>query len=469
MRRGPVAAGAAVGLVAAALTFTATTGNTAAPNQIVTFTEAAGVQHVVVLSGEGYVKIARRLAPDCNPTGAEIGVFWQSISAQNGNRTPKVGEVIHVLNASVPPCAPPPSTTTQPTVPPTTTTVPTPTPTPTSSPTTTMPASHDHGGAGLPFINDAKIPTPAAGESRGEAFTVCPVSIDPRYPCQYFGVEPASSSNNGTGAFRTDCQFSHMAYDDPIVYPGQAGKSHLHSFFGNTQMYGNTDLSKITTTGNSTCGGGILNRTGYWVPTMILPDGTPLAPIENQVYYKTGFQGVDGKDIKPFPTGLRMIAGSAASTGPQQYITYDCKDIGGTNGYSIPSCPAGSVLQMHVQFPQCWNGKDLDSADHKAHMTYPTWGPVAGQNGAGCPSTHPVALPEIGFNIWYRVPAGQSSGAWKLSSDRYQGPGGYSGHGDWINGWNTEIMQTWVSRCLNAKFDCGTGPLGDGRLLGVRP
>jgi hypothetical protein len=33
---------------------------------------------------------------------------------------------------------------------------------------------------------------------------------------------------------RTACQFSHMAFDDPIVYPGQPGKSHLHVFFGNT-------------------------------------------------------------------------------------------------------------------------------------------------------------------------------------------------------------------------------------------
>src|SRR5436190_8376748 len=35
------------------------------------------------------------------------------------------------------------------------------------------------------------------------------------------------------GVFATLCRFSHEAPDDPIVYPGQAGKSHLHTFFGN--------------------------------------------------------------------------------------------------------------------------------------------------------------------------------------------------------------------------------------------
>src|SRR5688572_5390432 len=28
---------------------------------------------------------------------------------------------------------------------------------------------------------------------------------------------------NDIGAFRTDCEFSHMNYDDPLVYPGQSG------------------------------------------------------------------------------------------------------------------------------------------------------------------------------------------------------------------------------------------------------
>src|SRR4051812_30942850 len=36
------------------------------------------------------------------------------------------------------------------------------------------------------------------------------------------------------GFFATLCRFSHEAPDDPIVFPGQAGKSHLHTFFGNT-------------------------------------------------------------------------------------------------------------------------------------------------------------------------------------------------------------------------------------------
>src|ERR1700750_1200182 len=34
--------------------------------------------------------------------------------------------------------------------------------------------------------------------------------------------------------FVGSCTFSHMAMDDPIVYPRQPGASHDHSFVGNT-------------------------------------------------------------------------------------------------------------------------------------------------------------------------------------------------------------------------------------------
>ena len=44
----------------------------------------------------------------------------------------------------------------------------------------------------------------------------------------------AQPAGETVGAFRFICQASHEAYNDPIVFPGQPGKSHLHTFFGNT-------------------------------------------------------------------------------------------------------------------------------------------------------------------------------------------------------------------------------------------
>jgi Domain of unknown function (DUF1996) len=261
------------------------------------------------------------------------------------------------------------------------------------------------------------------------------------------------------GAFRTSCQFSHMNFDDPIVFPGQPGKAHLHAYFGNTQVNAYTTTDSIHTTGNSTCRGGIVNRSAYWVPAVLDPSGAPVKPHSAQIYYKTGYEGVRPGSVRVFPRGLRMIAGDAKSKGPEQERAYwSCETYGG-HPRAIPDCQAGDRVVMMVQFPQCWNGVDLDSADHKSHMSYPASG--------GCPATHPVAIPEITFNIYYDVPPGTRSSDWRLSSDMYDPslPGGYSAHGDWFEGWDRMVAATFVKYCDQGSNDCHSHLLGDGRAL----
>jgi Domain of unknown function (DUF1996) len=98
---------------------------------------------------------------------------------------------------------------------------------------------------------------------------------------------------DGTGAFRTVCGYSHMNFDDAIVFPGQPGASHLHVYFGNTQVDASTTISVLPTRGNSTCRGGIANRSAYWVPAVIdTRTGAPVKPLGAHVYYKSGYQGL---------------------------------------------------------------------------------------------------------------------------------------------------------------------------------
>ena len=37
--------------------------------------------------------------------------------------------------------------------------------------------------------------------------------------------------------------------------------------------------------------------------------------------------------------------------------------------------------------------------------------------------------------------------AWRLSSDTYSGPAGYSGHADWWNGWHAPTFQRMLDNC----------------------
>jgi hypothetical protein len=341
----------------------------------------------------------------------------------------------------------------------------------TTSTTTTAPSGHgDHSGGQEdcvigqmgthgPCIDQSAIPAPRAGFSD--------IRID--------RISEVTRLNGEPGAFRTRCDFSHMNYDDPVLYLNQPGRAHLHSFFGNTRANAFSTTQSLMTQGNSTCSGGILNRSSYWVPTMIESrTGRPITPNDDrgrynsdlEIYYKLGYQGVESNEVRSFPDGIQIIAGNLASaTSPTNgsRVKYWCEGSVDTDrtrnleGYGIPRCTQGQVLVMHIDFPQCWDGVNLRSSNGRSHMAYGEW-------GVGCPSTHPVGLPSLAMFVRYRVQSGDTS-SWRLSSDKYSnGPGGYSGHADYIFAWPNKTFDTVVNRCYRTLLDCGY-QLGDGTGL----
>ena len=262
-----------------------------------------------------------------------------------------------------------------------------------------------------------------------------------------------------SGAFREPCMFSHMNFDDPIAYPGQPGKSHLHVFMGNSAADASSTGDSMVSTGGSTCTGGTLNRSGYWQPAMVdIRTGQPIVPRDGSMYYKVSYFNVPAASIRAFPKGLRMIAGDASLTTNAGGMAHFACMTNGSWQNTIPNCALGDTLMANVTFPQCWDGINLDSPDHKSHMAY-------GVAGQGCPSDHPVALPEISIRFDYMVTDANTSTNWRLSSDNYAGPGGYSLHADWYNGWDAATNQEFVTNCLNASMDCHDYLLGDGRIL----
>ncbi|HEX8867308.1 MAG TPA: DUF1996 domain-containing protein, partial [Lentzea sp.] len=179
--------------------------------------------------------------------------------------------------------------------------------------------------------------------------------------------------------FLADCQLSHRLPDDPIVLPNLPGASHSHDFFGNHSTNArSTQQSLEGQTGN--CNPAV-DISSYWVPTMYRND-TAIAPAIITFYYLG--EGVNNPAaIQPTPYGLKIVAGNAKATGDADSIArWSCLHAGQVNpSKNFVECPAGTMLETYLDFPQCWNGRDLDSADHKSHMAYP----VAG----GCPSSHP--------------------------------------------------------------------------------
>lgn len=307
------------------------------------------------------------------------------------------------------------------------------------------PVTSQHGGT-YPTVDLTKIPLGLKGQS---------------------SIMIASSTDLGDpsdiGAFRIPCRYAKMAFNDPIVYPGQSGKSHLHTFFGNVDVNANSTVDSIANSGNSTCAGGIANRSSYWVPSLInTRTGEPLVPTTALWYYKTGYEGVAPSAVKRVPSGLRMISGDMHATSSQYGLSWECSTSYLTRKSTIPTdCPVGNYILMSVHFPQCWDGKNLDSPDHKSHMAFGLGGTK------GCPATHPVPLPVISLNIHYDVTAENVNDVknWRLSSDHDGNPSGLSIHGDFFEGWNKTVAQTFVDNCLVKSKDCHGYLLGNGTML----
>ena len=309
-----------------------------------------------------------------------------------------------------------------------------------------------HQHTQLPYIDNSKIPAPSIG------FSTARIKASTEAPKQ---------NTNGTGQFRITCEPSNMNYDDPIVYAGQKGASHLHTYFGNTAVNFASTQASIEATGNSTCSGGTANRTGYWVPAVIdTKDGTPLKPSKILVYYKNDI--IPFGNVQPYPAGLRMVSGDMRATEPQNGMDWGCYTPSGQElrSKSIPAdCPVNGIVEATINFPMCWNGKDLDSPDHKSHMATRVWNNVKRVNE--CPASHPVLLPSLTEKVQYRVTEAGSTARWRLSSDNYgtEKPGGYSIHADWFNGWDAKVQETWINNCIRANKDCHGNLLGDGTTL----
>ncbi len=289
-------------------------------------------------------------------------------------------------------------------------------------------------------------------------------------------IEPSNDTYPPSGGeFRIGCQVSHMSNDDPLVYPNQQGAAHHHTFFGNTSLNYKSNLNTLSSTGNSTCHGGIANRSAYWVPSMIdTSTNTPVVPDDTGFYYKHG--SIDGSLIQVPPKGLRMIAGNAKAT-TEEDSGYKFSCLPGPNSTrktwpwkaGIPKgadCEAGDKLVFSINFPQCWDGKNLDSPNHKDHMAFPSHRRDVLPDFY-CPATHPVAIPHITVNVNFNITKSNSTANWRLASDNYPNtlPGGFSGHADWVNGWDETVMAGIIKNCINAKRDGHSHLLCDGRTL----
>jgi hypothetical protein len=258
-------------------------------------------------------------------------------------------------------------------------------------------------------------------------------------------VEPVTATHRGE--FLVECAFSHRAKDDPIVFPGQPGQSHSHEFFGNTSTDADSTLRSLRAAGTS-CRLD-QDKAAYWVPTLFRGD-EPLTPLGAKAYYRPAIGG-DADEVQPYPEGLKMLAGDAHTTSaqPTSIVGWTCGDRPGDNPGdlqpTIPTCSPDLPISLQLNFPDCWDGHNLDSEDHRSHVAYSRKGI--------CPDSHPVNMPQLLLIVRWNV--GGDSSHLRLASG-----GQITAHGDFMNAWDPARLDEEVRVCLRRNVYCGTGVTG---------
>ena len=263
----------------------------------------------------------------------------------------------------------------------------------------------------------------------------------------------------GDGNFRATCQFSHFNYDDPILYPGEPGRAHLHMFYGNTRTDAFSTKDSLVNSGGGSCNGFELNRSAYWSPALLDTQGNAVVPESIILYYKAK----DTSKVQRMPQGLELIAGNTSDKPyfeKSSNLFWSCGKSGFATKKSstIPADCGDEPINATIYFPQCWDGVNLKYDKDNPHVFQ------LEHTTDTCPPEFPVLLPQLGVLIYY--PKQTNTARWRLSSDsKYTAYPGGTLHADWVGAWHEDTMDRWIDNCLKNQRNCTFGQTGTDRTL----
>jgi hypothetical protein len=316
----------------------------------------------------------------------------------------------------------------------------------------------------------------------------------------------ALAAETPEGVFNAPCRYSHRAPDDPIAFPGRAGASHMHDFLGNSSTSSRSTVGSLR--GAPGLCRNAADRSAWWVPTLyenghalapesvsiyyrtagrdpstiepfplglrviagsssatgpqpenvvrwdcseapdlVLADPTP-GFVRRRAQRRETMRRLD-QSIRSHRRALRRPLGPRASRKHARALVRlraQRRRLRATpvlNG-GLPLCAAGEVVHLSINFPECWDGRRLDSPDHQAHLTYSVHQRDA--TFRSCPASHPRPVPDVQLNLRYLTRGGP---AVQLASGLE-----YTAHADFFNAWDPGGLADLVRNCLNAAIHC---------------
>jgi len=280
----------------------------------------------------------------------------------------------------------------------------------------------------------------------------------------------AHSNHDPAAGWFQRCSVTKTGNFDPIVFPGTPPPvGHRHLFFGSTAISHDTSSPGQLQAGSSTClfeagtkaattfpefGANGGNFSSYWIPDLLVRNGTWAGAKQLNAYYRKGASSIDPHTVKSFPSGLKMLIRDRNNS--RTDVRWFCSGLTeGNNGiyrespYDCDPNTAQKYVSVRITFPQCGNGR-LDSADHISHMVF------AGENG--CPSTHPNKFVRLSITVKYATSLGANA---KLAivdgGDPAHADPATGFHADYFEAWQPNTLEFFVDRCIRAGINCGDG------------
>ncbi|MFJ3714594.1 DUF1996 domain-containing protein [Streptomyces sp. NPDC090057] len=284
--------------------------------------------------------------------------------------------------------------------------------------------------------------------------------------------KPPQGDGASRGTFTTECGVNANGLfnsDNVIVAPGVSnGAHHFHDYVGNqsnTAFASDDDLAKADT---SCVDKG--DRSTYYWPVVRLQNGKQerdagapgggtegnAGQIVTPKDVTLTFVGSPQGKVTAMPRLLRIITGDAKAfvNGPANAnASWSCTGFEDRQlKDKYPLCPSGSDVVRTFRFQSCWDGRNIDSANHRTHVAFAT------PDGA-CPAGF-QAIPQLVQRIVYDVKApslndgGRTVPLFAVDSFPEQLHKPVTDHGDFINVFDEGLMREMVD-CINSGRTCG--------------
>ncbi|GAA3243821.1 DUF1996 domain-containing protein [Nonomuraea helvata] len=268
--------------------------------------------------------------------------------------------------------------------------------------------------------------------------------------------QPQADENGSTGTFVSRCGTTgsgHSNADDLILAPGMSDGAQLQlDYVGNmsTDAFSTNETLAEADTSCRTAA----DRSAYFWPTLRVRGsddetgsnnvGTPVQPSSVRLEYR----GNPTSQVTAAPRFLRMVSGDARAVtngGADARPTWTCTGFTDRLTDKYPICPSGSDVVRVFDMPSCWDGQNLDSADHRTHLVFPD------ETGA-CPSGT-EAVPQLRMTLTYENLPSTADVPFAVDAfaSEQNDPG--TDHAGSIGVMSEKLMRT-VVRCVNSGRTC---------------